>query len=102
MVTAGKLRRKWAEEGAGLPASGYGTLGVCNDSTTVLEYTAEGTVTIFPLAHPPSTATQGDPIDNVLAALPSDVDGYEPGEALDRMLLTLPVSSLGSYPSRSS
>ena len=91
MIAAGDLRRKWTGEGASLKALGYGQLGVCNDSTAVLEYVAEGTVTLFPLAHPASDAQQanGDAIDRALAALPRDLAGFEPGEALGRIRATM-------------
>ncbi|MFT5433332.1 MAG: hypothetical protein ACI9OJ_004038 [Myxococcota bacterium] len=42
LVTGGELRQRWADEGAALPALGYGTLGVCNDSTAVMECAVEG------------------------------------------------------------
>ncbi|MCK6575088.1 hypothetical protein L6V77_28800 [Myxococcota bacterium] len=101
MVAAADLRRKWTTAGAGLPALGYGQLGVCNDSTAVLEHMAQGSVTIFPLAHPASDATQGadgDAIDRALAALPSDLAGFDPTEAAARIRTTLPFADAASLP----
>jgi len=101
MVAAGDLRRKWTAAGAGLPALGYGQLGVCNDSTAVLEHMAQGSVTIFPLAHPASDAEQGaegDAIDRALAALPSDLAGFDPTEAAARIRTTLAFAEAASLP----
>jgi hypothetical protein len=100
MVTAADLRRKWTQAGAALPALGYGQLGVCNDSTAVLEYTAEGAVTIFPLAHPASDAEQagGDAIDRALAALPADLAGFEASDALRRIRETLSFEDPADLP----
>jgi hypothetical protein len=100
MVTAADLRRKWTQAGAALPALGYGQLGVCNDSTAVLEYTAEGAVTIFPLAHPATDAEQagGDAVDRVLAALPSDLAGFDSTDALRRIRETLSFEDPADLP----
>lgn len=88
-VTAGKLRKKWLAEGAGLPAQGYGKLGVCLDSTAVLEVATENTVSLFPLLHP-AVDSPADEIDSLLAALPSDVAGTGNDTALDRLLASQP------------
>lgn len=88
-VTAADLREKWYEAGRSLPSEGYGQLGVCNDSTAVLELKVEGTVSLFPLVHTP-TDTPTDSIDALLAQIPSDLGGYDHGEALDRIMSTLP------------
>lgn len=100
MVAAAELRRKWTAAGAGMPALGYGRLGVCNDSTAVLEHLAEGTVTIFPLAHPAEDAAQvgGDAVDRTLAALPSDLAGFEAGEAMGRIRTTLAFAEPADLP----
>jgi len=97
---AGKLRRRWADEARNrqLPAEGYGILGVCNDSTALLEYALKGTVTIFPLAHPPFEGTPADELDTLLNALPSDALGFEPEEALTRIEATLPFDDLDALP----
>ncbi len=94
MVAAARLRRVWTERGQGLPALGYGALGVCNDSTAVLEQIAEGTVTIFPLANPANPEPTGDLIDRTLAALPSDLAGFDPADAARRIRATLPHTDL--------
>lgn len=91
MTTAARLRRVWTERGRGLPVGGYGQLGVCNDSTAVLEYSVEETVTIFPLAHPPVEGAPTEIIDALLAALPSDVVGFEAADALPRILASMPA-----------
>ena len=90
MTTAARLRRLWTERGQGLPVGGYGQLGVCNDSTAVLEYAAEETITLFPLAHPPVEGAPTDAVDAILAALPSDIQGFEAGDAIRRALLSIP------------
>ncbi len=90
MVTAARLRKVWTERGQGLPALGYGQLGVCNDSTAVLEVSAEDDVSIFPLAQPGNDGTSGDRIDQLLARLPSDLAGFDPADAARRIRETLP------------
>ena len=97
---AGKLRRRWADEARSrqLPAEGYGILGVCNDSTALLEYALKGTVTIFPLAHPPLDGDPADEIDQLLGALPSDALGFQPQEAIARIEATLPFENLDALP----
>jgi len=69
---AGDLRARWSEAGRGLPAEGYGQLGVCNDSTAVLEWNLEGSASIYPLVHETPVAT-GDPVVDALATLPYDL-----------------------------
>jgi hypothetical protein len=93
----GALRKKWMAAGADKPALGYGTIGVCTDSTAIVEYAMEGTVTLFPLAHPKSDAAADD-IDAILAKLPSDVDGFDPASALARIKSTMPFASLDDVP----
>ncbi len=92
-VTAARLRKVWTERGAGLPALGYGTLGVCNDSTAVIEQDLEGTVTIFPLANP-GVDQPTDVIDQLLAELPSDLADLDPADAARRIRDTLPHTQL--------
>jgi hypothetical protein len=93
----GALRKKWMLAGADKPALGYGTLGVCTDSTAILEYATEGTITLFPLAHPKIDAAIDD-IDAILAKLPSDVEGFDPADGLSRIKSTLPFASLDDVP----
>lgn len=90
MTTAARLRRVWAERGAGLPVNGYGRLGVCNDSTAVLEYSAEETITLFPLTHPPVDGAPADIVDDILSKLPSDTQGFEEADAVRRILASIP------------
>lgn len=94
---AGDLRKKWQAEGRSLPNDGYGTLGVCTDSTAVLEQAMEGKVTLFPLAHPKVT-TPRDDLDRVLQKIPSDLAGFEPGDATRRIRTSLPFDSLEEVP----
>ncbi len=93
-VTAARLRKVWTERGAGLPALGYGKLGVCNDSTAVIEQDLEGTVTIFPLAQPGVEGAPADVVDQLLAELPSDLDGFDAADAAQRIRDTLPHTQL--------
>ncbi|MCU0691720.1 MAG: hypothetical protein MUF54_09990 [Polyangiaceae bacterium] len=88
-VTAGKLRKKWETNGAGLPAVGYGQLGVCIDSTAVLEMATEKTVTLFPLLHPAGKPPV-DEIDALMATIPSDITGTGAATALERLVATQP------------
>lgn len=100
LVHAGNLRKLWTEEAAerDLPASGYGTLGVCNDSTAILEHLVEGTTTIFPLAHPAFEGDAKTDIEGALSALPADGAGYDGAEALARILKTLPAENYRDLP----
>jgi hypothetical protein len=91
-VTAAKLRKKWHQEGSGLPVEGYGQLGVCLDSTAVIEQVLEGTATLFPLAHPVVTAPE-DEIDAILAKIPSDLGGTGGGTAVQRLLTSQPFDT---------
>ncbi len=103
LETAGKLRAKWNAEAlaANMPALGYGLLGVCNDSTAVIEQALHGESTIFPLSHPPVEGEQGDwdEMDTLLASIPSDVDPANPSlDALDRIRTTLPWEKSSDSP----
>jgi hypothetical protein len=75
------LRRNHLEAttvAAGMPADGYGYVGVCNDSTATLEYAARGTISEFPLMRAKELDDQpdlGDGLDDVVRALPKDADG---------------------------
>lgn len=92
MVVAGRLRKYWTERGQGLPVAGYGQLGVCNDSTAVLEYSAEGTVTIFPLAQPGIDGAAQSVVEELLAGLPADTKGFDEADALRRIAATMPYA----------
>jgi len=75
------LRRNRVERttvAQGMPADGYGYVGVCNDSNTTIEYVTRGTITAFPLVRAKeldSEADLGDGLDAAVRALPKDADG---------------------------
>ena len=79
---------------AGMPADGYGYVGVCNDSTAVIESMARGTDNEFPLLRAAALDQQpdvGDGLDDVLRALPKDGDGLpDPQDALRRAVAMQP------------
>jgi hypothetical protein len=96
-VAAEYLRRNRVERttvAAGMPADGYGYVGVCNDSNEVLEYATRGTITAFPLLRAKaldSEADLGDGLDDVMRALPKDGDGItNPADALARAVAMQP------------
>jgi len=65
----------------GLPADGYGYVGVCNDSNAVIEFATMGTITAFPLLRAASLDTEaplGDGLDDILHMLPHDADTVAP------------------------
>ena len=77
---------------AGLPADGYGYVGVCNDSNAVIEYATLGTITAFPLLRAASLDTQaplGDGLDDILHTLPHDADALAP-DAIRRVAAMTP------------
>ena len=80
-VASEYLRRNRIERmtvAQGLPADGYGYVGVCNDSNTTVEYATLGTITAFPLLRAAELDSQpdlGDGLDDVMRALPKDGDG---------------------------
>lgn len=88
LSTASDLRQKWYFEGRDLPVEGYGQLGVCTDSTAILELVAEGTASLFPLAAPGSDGTDKDGIDQIIEALPYDL-GTPGDDALNRIAATV-------------
>jgi hypothetical protein len=90
-ASASYLRRNRIERAtvaAGLPADGYGFLGVCNDSNATIEYATRGSVSAFPLlraAELDAAAPLDDGLDDAVRALPKDGDGLaDPGDALRR------------------
>lgn len=93
----GQLRKKWITAGANEPGMGYGILGVCTDSTAILEYALQGSVTLFPLAHPKADAAADD-IDGILAKLPTDVEGFDNADAVRRIKSTLAFDSVDAIP----
>ncbi len=96
-VAAAYLRRNYIESttvAAGMPADGYGYVGVCNDSNTTVEYATRGTITAFPLLRAKSLDSQpdlGDGLDDVMRALPKDGDGLvDVNDALRRAVSMQP------------
>lgn len=90
-AAAAYLRRSRVERStiaAGMPADGYGYLGVCNDSNATLEYATRGTISTFPLLRAAALDAQpalGDGLDAAIRALPNDGDGIvDPADALRR------------------
>ena len=62
---------------AGMPAEGYGFVGVCNDSVSLLESLTLGRATSYPLVRAKSLNTAArlnDGLDDALAAMPKDAD----------------------------
>ena len=78
----------------GMPADGYGYVGVCNDSNTTIEYVTRGTITAFPLLRAKELDAQpdlGDGLDAAVRALPKDGDGLpDPQDALRRAVSMQP------------
>jgi hypothetical protein len=96
-VSAAYLRRNRVERStvaSGLPADGYGYVGVCNDSNAVIEYMTKGTITTFPLLRAKALDAQpdlGDGLDDVMRMLPKDGDGLpDPRDALRRAVAMQP------------
>jgi hypothetical protein len=96
-TAAAYLRRNHVERttvAAGMPADGYGFVGVCNDSTATIESVARGTVSTFPLLRAKSLDAQpdlGDGLDAAMRALPKDGDGIaDPRDALSRAVAMQP------------
>ncbi|MBP9087778.1 MAG: hypothetical protein KBG15_16785 [Kofleriaceae bacterium] len=78
---------------AGMPADGYGYVGVCNDSNAVIEFATKKTITTFPLLRAKqldAAADLGDGLDAVLRALPKDSDDIGGRDALRRAYLVQP------------
>jgi hypothetical protein len=96
-TAAAYLRRNRIERttvAAGMPADGYGYVGVCNDSNTTVEYVTLGTISAFPLLRAAALDAQpdlGDGLDDAMRALPKDGDGLpDPADALRRAVLMQP------------
>ncbi len=88
-----RIRVERAGVAAGMPADGYGYLGVCNDSNAVIELATRGTITAFPLLRAAALDDQplGDELDDLLRALPHDADGIaDPRDAMGRILAMSP------------
>lgn len=96
--TAGELRKRWEAEGRGLPMSGYGQLGVCNDSTAVLELAAEGDVTIYPLVRRAPNESDTSRIAELLRGLPNDLQLDNDADQATRIRQTIPFQNLADMP----
>jgi hypothetical protein len=62
---------------AGLPAGGFGWLGVANDANAVIEYFTDGSIGAFPLLRAAALDDEpalGDGLDSLLRTLPHDAD----------------------------
>lgn len=74
-----KLESKLAD-GKFMRTDGYGILGVCNDSNTILEFATRGTVSTYPLlrsAEFQNSTTRpkiDDGLETILAKIPQDAD----------------------------
>lgn len=91
------LRRNRVERAtvaAGMPADGYGFVGVCNDSNATLEYATMGTITAFPLMRAASLDAAprlDDGLDDTVRALPHDGDvAADRADAIRRVLAMTP------------
>jgi hypothetical protein len=93
------LRRNRVERttvAAGMPADGYGFVGVCNDSNAAIEHVTKGTISAFPLVRAKqldAEADLGDGLDATIKALPKDGDGLaSPRDALRRAVAMQPFA----------
>jgi hypothetical protein len=91
------LRRNRVERSTvaqGMPADGYGYVGVCNDSNATIEYATRGTITTFPLLRAKdldSDPDLNDGLDDIVRTLPKDGDGLvDPQDALRRAVAMQP------------
>ena len=96
-VAALYLRRNRTERStvaSGMPADGYGFVGVCNDSNATVELATRGTTTAFPLLRAKQLDAQpdlGDGLDATMRALPKDGDGIaDARDALRRAVAMQP------------
>jgi hypothetical protein len=91
-----RIRVERTTVAAGMPADGYGFLGVCNDSNAVIELATKGTISTFPLLRAKQLDTQadrGDGLDAAIKALPKDADGIaNPRDALRRAVAMQPFA----------
>ena len=93
------LRRNRVERttvAAGMPADGYGYVGVCNDSNAAVEHATKATISTFPLmraAELDETPDLGDGLDATIKALPKDGDGLgDQRDALRRAVAMQPFA----------
>jgi hypothetical protein len=94
---------------AGLPADGYGYVGVCNDSNAIIEAVTRhhgstdlADVTLYPLMRAielddPSVAPDlGDGLDDLVRGLPNDADSVAPAADVKRRVLLMTPHPLDS------
>ena len=93
------LRRNRVERttvAQGMPADGYGYVGVCNDSNATIELLTRGTTSTFPLLRAKAldaTPDLGDGLDATVKALPKDGDGLvDNHDALRRAVAMQPFA----------
>ena len=96
-VASAYLRRNRVERttvAQGMPAEGYGFVGVCNDSNATIELKTRGTTSAFPLLRAKSldgAAALNDGLDATVKALPKDGDGLvDQRDALRRAVAMQP------------
>ncbi len=97
----GLLRVAWDEKvyEQKLPLDGYFALGVCTLAPAVVERALTGRVTLWPLTHDPKYFQTDDPVDQLIAQLPSDTQGGRaPEEA--RLEGSIPFNTLHDVPLR--
>ncbi len=99
-LAAAYLRRNRVERATvaqGMPADGYGFLGVCNDSNATIELATKGTVSAFPLLRAKqldANGNLGDGLDATIKALPKDADAIaSPRDALRRAVAMQPFAN---------
>jgi hypothetical protein len=83
----------------GMPADGYGFLGVCNDSNAVLELATVGTITTYPLMRASELDRKpllNDNLDELIQKLPKDTERNERDrvDTLRRIHKMFPFSAL--------
>lgn len=93
------LRRNRVERttvAQGMPADGYGFVGVCNDSNATIELVTKRTTSAFPLLRAKSldgAAALNDGLDATVKALPKDGDGLvDQRDALRRAVAMQPFA----------
>ena len=101
-AAAAYLRRNRVERttvAQGMPADGYGYVGVCNDSNATIEHVTKGTISAFPLLRAKaldSAASLNDGLDATVRALPKDADGLADQRAALRRAVAMQPFSDGS------
>jgi len=90
----GMLRLEWDAKvyDNKLPLDGYYVLGVCTLAPAVVERALTGTTTLWPLTHDPRYFQGSEPIDQLVAQLPSDTHGGKPPEEA-RLVGSLPFTT---------